>query len=116
MTKTWFLDSTEEQVGTYIGSAAALNDKDLVFGQYREAGRYTHKLSSMTTLLYLTEKKVGKHFDSAAAHNLMTKDLVFGEYREAVRYTHKLSSMTTIWYLKRAEKLVATHNRFSGSP
>lgn len=27
--------------GTHIGSAAALNPKDLVFGQYREAG--THK-------------------------------------------------------------------------
>lgn len=24
--------------GTHIGSAAALNDKDLVYGQYREAG------------------------------------------------------------------------------
>lgn len=26
--------------GTHIGSAAALDDKDLVFGQYREAGRH----------------------------------------------------------------------------
>ena len=25
---------------THIGSAAALNPKDLVYGQYREAGRY----------------------------------------------------------------------------
>jgi 2-oxoisovalerate dehydrogenase E1 component alpha subunit len=25
--------------GTHIGSAAALNPKDLVYGQYREAGR-----------------------------------------------------------------------------
>ena len=25
--------------GTHIGSAAALNPKDLIFGQYREAGK-----------------------------------------------------------------------------
>lgn len=31
--------------GTHMGSAAALNDKDLVFGQYREAGLIMKYLS-----------------------------------------------------------------------
>ena len=31
--------------GTHIGSAAALDPKDLIFGQYREAGLFTQMLS-----------------------------------------------------------------------
>lgn len=32
--------------GTHIGSAAALEPTDLVFGQYREAGEHVYKLES----------------------------------------------------------------------
>lgn len=32
--------------GTHVGSAAALEPTDLVFGQYREAGEYVYKLES----------------------------------------------------------------------
>ena len=34
---SFYMTSYGEE-GTHIGSAAALNDRDLVFGQYREAG------------------------------------------------------------------------------
>ncbi len=35
--------------GTHIGSAAALDDGDLVFGQYREAGKvFGHRVCAMT--------------------------------------------------------------------
>ena len=33
--------------GTHVGSAAALNDKDIVFGQYREAGELYVVISSI---------------------------------------------------------------------
>lgn len=36
--------------GTHIGSAAALDDGDLVYGQYREAGK--HLLRSRTVTSY----------------------------------------------------------------
>ena len=32
--------------GTHVGSAAALDDRDLVFGQYREAGKVSQDLDS----------------------------------------------------------------------
>lgn len=44
--------------GTHIGSAAALDDKDLVFGQYREAGE-----------LYFTN-----HFEFVSISRLLTID------------------------------------------
>lgn len=39
--------------GTHVGSAAALNDKDIVFGQYREAGELCVVISSIKILEYL---------------------------------------------------------------
>lgn len=39
--------------GSHVGSAAALHPKDLVYGQYREAGR--ERISM--TVLFLDEKK-----------------------------------------------------------
>ena len=37
--------------GTHIGSAAALDPKDLIFGQYREAG--LHSYSTLGIVSYL---------------------------------------------------------------
>ena len=43
--------------GTHIGSAAALNDQDLIFGQYREAGD-----GMMLSIIVLLCMMGGRHF------------------------------------------------------
>ena len=43
--------------GTHIGSAAALNPKDLVFGQYREAGGVFVKKNAVWCILFALSLK-----------------------------------------------------------
>ena len=62
--------------GTHVGSAAALDDRDVIFGQYREAGKLTEL--GLTSLM---QRK--SHMWVVLSTALNDRDVIFGQNREA---------------------------------